>query len=53
MYDTFLKLYEVMQYTFYIEGYTFTLWNVFEASIVCTILGLAISDIIFFSLHKR
>lgn len=53
MYDVFLCLWEILNYQFPVENFVFSLWNVIEVSIILSILGLALSKIIFFIQEKR
>lgn len=36
-----------------IQGFSFSLWNVVEAGIILSLIGLALSKIIFFINEKR
>ena len=53
MKEVFLCIWQFMNYDFHYGNFTFNLWNVLEASIVLTIIGIAIGKIFFFVNGKR
>lgn len=53
MSDVFLCLWNFLNYDFTYHGLTFSLFNVIEAGVVLSIIGMAIAKIFFFALNKR
>ena len=53
MSQVFATIWSFLNYDFIYHGITFSLWNVIEASIVLSILGMFIGKVIFFVNEKR
>lgn len=53
MKEVFVTIWNFMNYDFVYGQFTFSLWNVLEAGIVLSIIGLFIGKILFFVNEKR